>query len=815
MATIQNDRDISLQGTVPRLTATSIILTASAQAFVRQKNEGAAVPSTIHIDTVTSVFTAPTYQWYYTVSNAITTYTAISGATLSYLDISAGLFETYIGDALFARFKCVATQTNYTTAENYIDILYTKQNNDPVTISLQTPVSNVVATSSGSVSTLPPSNFIRLHRNGVQLTTGVTYGTTATKNGLTATVDSTGQIILTQSSWSTDSESFTFTASLSGITYTTTYVITKAKAGASGNSTYTGTIYLQQSTAPASPTGGSYNFSTSTLTAPSGWSISQPSSTTVPTWACTYTFTGLPSSTINASGTWSTVYLEAVAGLDGQWIDVLELYGTSSTAPTGSSIGYTFSTNTFSGSGMSGWSSTQPAVGASPIYMTTARVTTTTPSVTLYPPVWSTPVVVAQKGANGAVGPAGTDGNKSVTISAFKWSNAGVGSYAQAFLYTWAGGAVSAYPSGWSSSAGTAPGTGYTLYQLNLTIIDTVSASTTSSTWSSASTNSIGYRQDGTIGVQGDSARIAYVVSTSASAPALTTNPTSGSTSVPTSTGLTWSLTPSSSLSPGQFMYQSDGIYNITTNTVAWNAAYLSNLKVGSLSALSADLGVVSISSSGSLYSSGKTYGSATAGFFLGYDSSAYKFDIGNSTNYLRWNGSALSIQGNITGTSSIDITGTSYFNGASTGSGYQAAAVFNNNSGTTSGLVGIANTGTSYAHGVIGISNYVYGTGAGVSGFTSSQNGGAGLYGQSIYSSGYALKTAGNVEIGYGTTYHVQAPVTYDAYSTVTFGAGASFPASQTAEWSSGGNLRSKSGTATQQLRIRIDGSDYWVDFY
>jgi hypothetical protein len=48
----------------------------------------------------------------------------------------------------------------------------------------------------------------------------------------------------------------------------------------------------------------------------------------------------------------------------------------------------------------------------------------------------------------------------------------------------------------------------------------------------------------------------------------------------------------------------------------------------------------------------GKTsYGDATAGFWLGYQSGAYLFDLGNSSRYLRWTGTALDIKGNITNT--------------------------------------------------------------------------------------------------------------------------------------------------------------------
>ncbi|MEM1879324.1 MAG: hypothetical protein QXE28_00005, partial [Desulfurococcaceae archaeon] len=56
------------------------------------------------------------------------------------------------------------------------------------------------------------------------------------------------------------------------------------------------------------------------------------------------------------------------------------------------------------------------------------------------------------------------------------------------------------------------------------------------------------------------------------------------------------------------------------------------------------------VGSSGSIRGGKTEYGSGT-GFFLGYSGGAYKFDIGSSSQYLRWDGSALSVVGNITAT--------------------------------------------------------------------------------------------------------------------------------------------------------------------
>ena len=91
-------------------------------------------------------------------------------------------------------------------------------------------------------------------------------------------------------------------------------------------------------------------------------------------------------------------------------------------------------------------------------------------------------------------------------------------------------------------------------------------------------------------GNAGDSARRAYVVNTSSTVPGAVT-PGVGDV-VPTSSAGTWSFTATSTLSAGQYMYQVDGTYVAGGNT-SWGNPYLSNLKVGTLSALTANLGTV------------------------------------------------------------------------------------------------------------------------------------------------------------------------------------------------------------------------------
>lgn len=173
----------------------------------------------------------------------------------------------------------------------------------------------------------------------------------------------------------------------------------------------------------------------------------------------------------------------------------------------------------------------------------------------------------------------------------------------------------------------------------------------------------------GSTGSDGNSARICYAKSTSttlASTPA--TYQTSGPNSFPpTNTwggGETWQATPPS-LAVNEALFQSNGIYNPTTDLTTWNAPYLSNLKVGSLSAISADLGSITagdISIGSSPAISGTT--------MTGTGSHLYSngnFITGNSTTNMVFNGSGLYLNGFVnsltTYTSSItpSMSGTPY----------------------------------------------------------------------------------------------------------------------------------------------------------
>lgn len=92
------------------------------------------------------------------------------------------------------------------------------------------------------------------------------------------------------------------------------------------------------------------------------------------------------------------------------------------------------------------------------------------------------------------------------------------------------------------------------------------------------------------------------------------------------------------------------------TKYLKWDGGALSVkglTSVDNLSAINANLGTITagnitLNTSGFIRSSGKTYGDAVAGFWMGYNVDKYKLHIGTNTEYLKWDGSNLNIKGDI-----------------------------------------------------------------------------------------------------------------------------------------------------------------------
>jgi hypothetical protein len=104
-------------------------------------------------------------------------------------------------------------------------------------------------------------------------------------------------------------------------------------------------------------------------------------------------------------------------------------------------------------------------------------------------------------------------------------------------------------------------------------------------------------------------------------------------------------------LAAGEYMFQSDGIYNPNTVVTSWNAPYLSNLKVGSLSAISANMGTITAGDL-SIGSNPQLAGTSMTGVGSHlYSSGAFAF--GNPTTNMVFNGTNVYLNGFISAANS------------------------------------------------------------------------------------------------------------------------------------------------------------------
>jgi len=153
----------------------------------------------------------------------------------------------------------------------------------------------------------------------------------------------------------------------------------------------------------------------------------------------------------------------------------------------------------------------------------------------------------------------------------------------------------------------------------------------------------------GATGAAGDKSRIAYTLIdgfTLSGSPATST--VSGDSKPATGTwGETraWTTAPSAA-GVGQAVFQSTGTYNPTTNQTTWVVPYLSNLKVGNLSAITTQTGTLEVDTAGHVRGGQTDYDTGN-GFWLGYKSGTYRFSMGNSSNKLSYDGSSLEISAN------------------------------------------------------------------------------------------------------------------------------------------------------------------------
>lgn len=147
--------------------------------------------------------------------------------------------------------------------------------------------------------------------------------------------------------------------------------------------------YIRSSSPPPAPTGGSFNFSSQTLTPPSGWSVGVPSGTDPVYVARGLASTGTPGATVTP--TWGSA---AAAFSDGQAVDVVFIRSSSQPSTPGASSGVPL-----------GWYSTVASVpaGADPLWSSFGE--RSAPGAN-----WTWQAAVRVQGVDGAEGPQGPAG---------------------------------------------------------------------------------------------------------------------------------------------------------------------------------------------------------------------------------------------------------------------------------------------------------------------------------------------------------------------------------------------------------------------
>lgn len=168
--------------------------------------------------------------------------------------------------------------------------------------------------------------------------------------------------------------------------------------------------------------------------------------------------------------------------------------------------------------------------------------------------------------------------------------------------------------------------------------------------------------------------------------------------------------------------------------------------------------GGITLSGGGSIKGGQTAYNTGT-GFFLGYSGAAYKFSIGDTTHKLTWDGSALGIVGDISGASSLNITGNAIFGGSYVVGGVTYAVAANTSGVASGGVYGASESGGGV--GVRGVTAF----GAGVYG-TANGSGGVGVKGLSTASGGSGVVASGS---GGATALDVFGAMTIDNTTLVS----------------------------------------------
>lgn len=598
MATLLNERDKALQAAAYRNKSTAVTITSSTGSFKTAKNGGATSPNTVLLTAEpNNVYTAAaTYTWHYAPSTTPTTWTLLGAGITKIIDSAS--FIAALGTSSQIQYRCTVTEPLLDTAYGYFTVLYTLEPSEAITVALTRTNAVLSSDSSGNIASFANTGTTITVSRG---NTPLNYSATAAANTFSVSIDTTQAAGRTAGTTSNNTTSWTF----SGITALSTdgakvaFIITVYDASGVAVSPTIGReiVYNKVANGTIGADGvnlypiANYDFAGATL--PSGVTYPGTKATSDGDTSTTLTNTAATQSVLLTSLTLvpanSYIISMRIKVVSGTWVGKIAY--TSQTRAENIAAYYKSIPQPATGT----WTTINLDMRTLTLPVDSADYLASTISQLRFDFVSAIGgQVVVDYISVGKYGVA--EATKYATVTAYAWSNTGSAPARVATgAYTWSTALVDTYPSGYTSYAPAAPGVGYTLYQLSLPIKDVATAGTTSVNWNSTAVaiNTIGYKVDGSIGPRGQSYRTCYIVTTSGTAPAAPTAATGDA--APTG----WSFTSTSTLTAGQYMYQSDGILNGTpgdltsATSISWGNPYLSNLKVGTLQAISADCGTL------------------------------------------------------------------------------------------------------------------------------------------------------------------------------------------------------------------------------
>ena len=563
-----------------------------------------------------------------------------SGVTYGGTATKNGLTLTInsVGGITLSGTNWISNAESFTVTATYNSIVYSKiytisksvAGTDAVVLDLDRESAATVANSDGTGYTLPGVTTASLYSGGSKVTSGVVYNISGavssakTQNGLTATINSTtGAITLTGASWTSTFEEFVITATYNSITYTQAYKVYKLVKGVAGDSAIVLDLRSEADVIASDAYG------------------------------TTYLYPPANKATLYVGGLEKTTGV--VFGVSGGTSGVKTQNGLTLTVNTSTGV------ITYSGPA---WGTTQESFDITATYLGN----TYTASYIITKAKAGTSAVNIDLLAESVVVTALTNGT-------------GYSLPATNYIYLYLG--AEKLTSGVTYS-GTATKNG-----LTATVdaaLGTVTMSAPSNSWTTdtetfdlvATYQSIPYTarytvaksKQGLAGTVGNSARVCYSRTTLTS---LATTPSTitsvGSTSFPANdswgTGTIWQATPPV-ISAGQSVYQSNGIYDPATGNTTWTVPFLSSLKVGQLSAITADLGTITAGSiSGTSIRIGNNAavsGSSMTGTGLVINTNG-TFALGNPITNMSFNGSRLTLNGDIVTAANIQQGAVTYIN--------------------------------------------------------------------------------------------------------------------------------------------------------